>query len=98
MRSVFADEWVKALPMSTKLKIDPICDRCHRGSMSSKMVSIRTVETLCIPCWAHRVGKAAYWELTGKDTLSKLPKEYLHSDGTRYPLKLRENPFTVRRR
>ena len=51
--------------------------------MSPKLVSIKTDETLCIPCWAHRVGASAFWELTGKETLPKLPKEYRLSDGSR---------------
>ena len=92
-RTVFADEWVKASPMTTKHEIDTRCDRCHRASMARKMVSIRTVETLCIACWAHRVGPAVHWELTGQDTMPKLPKEYLRSDGSRPPLPVRENPF-----
>src|SRR5688500_17566127 len=92
-RTAFVDESVKASPMTTKDRIDPRCDRCHRASVARKTVSIRTVETLCVSCWAHRVGPAAYWELTGADTMPKVPKEYVRPDGSRPLLPVRENPF-----
>lgn len=80
---VLGDEWTKMSPMNKKKRVSPRCDRCYRASMAPKMVSIRTDETLCIPCWAQRVGPELYWQLTGKRTLPLPPKEYLQSDGSR---------------
>jgi hypothetical protein len=80
--TVHGGEWVKVSPMSSKHKVDYRCDRCFRAAASPKMVSVQTNETLCIPCWAHRLGPELYSEVTGNRTLPKAPKEYRHADGS----------------
>ena len=83
-RTVFGGEWTKVSPLNTKWRprVSMRCDRCYRASAAPKMVSVKTTETLCIPCWAHRVGPDLYWELTGKKMLPKQPREYRHGDGS----------------
>ena len=64
-RQLFAEEWVKGHPVSTRWYVDPRCDRCYFAIVSVRMFSLTTGIILCPSCWKREVGADTYWVAFG---------------------------------